>query len=239
MTVKRTCIGLLVAVLVLVATSWATAQTRTRPIEDFLDAQGTMTSFVPPVPDYVGWVGGDWINFALVDYAGLAADYIEAVTGDSVSTTFTGSVTETVLDDGRIQVRVCLKTENALAWAFEIADVDWNDPLPFLSTPLSFGQRAQDVVLGGEPTLAKSSLEVVFIHEGELGDPLPDLVQLVYAPEPDQVVILQDFRANAEGPLQDGFGDGGEDGTPGRLKIRQRFENGAWSKEIVDVRVDD
>lgn len=235
MTIKRMCVGLVVAVLVLVATSWATAQTQTRPIEDFLDAQGTMTSYVPEVPDYLGWVDGGFVNFALVDYAGLAADYIEDLTGDSVGTTFTGSVTETVLDDGRIQVRVCLKTENALAFAFEIADVDWSDPLPFLNTPLSFGQRAQDVVAGAEATLAKSSLEVVFIREGELGDDLPDLVDLAFGSE----IIFLDLRVNAEGPLQDGFGDGGADGTPGRLKIRQKLEDGEWTKEIVDVRVDD
>ena len=28
-----------------------------RPISDFLDAQGSTNIFVPPVPDYIGWVG--------------------------------------------------------------------------------------------------------------------------------------------------------------------------------------
>lgn len=236
MAIKKVCLGLVVAALVLVATSSAWAQTVERPIEDFLDAQGTMTNFVPPVADYLGWVDPGFVNFALVDYAGLAAEYIEAVTGDSVGTTFTGSVTETVLDENHVQVRVRLKTKNALAFAFEIADVDWeDDPLPFLNTPLSFGERAQDVVLGAEPTLGKSSLDVIFIRKGEPGDSLPDLVNLEFGSE----IVYLDYRVNAEGPLGAGFDDGGEDGTPGRLKIRQKFEDGVWTREVVDIRVDD
>jgi hypothetical protein len=32
--------------------------------------QGTTSMFVPPVPDYVGWVDDFFVTFALIDYAG-------------------------------------------------------------------------------------------------------------------------------------------------------------------------
>jgi hypothetical protein len=46
-------------------------QVTTRPLSDFLDAQGTTSRFFPPVPDMLGWSDGPFINFGLVDYAGL------------------------------------------------------------------------------------------------------------------------------------------------------------------------
>jgi hypothetical protein len=40
----------------------------TRPLSDFLNAQGSSSSFFPPVKDYVGWTDGNFTTFALVDY---------------------------------------------------------------------------------------------------------------------------------------------------------------------------
>ena len=52
-------------------------------IDDFLDAQGTQSTFFPPVPNYVGWTGTapTFENFALVDYAGVADKYVQGQGG--------------------------------------------------------------------------------------------------------------------------------------------------------------
>jgi len=229
---KRVYATFAVAMLVFAASSSALAEPAIRPIEDFLGAQGTMTSFVPPVPDYLGWADTGMVNFALVDYAGLAAEYIETETGEPIGTTFTGEVTEEAMKNGSVRVEVELQTENALAFGFEIGDADWdNDPLPFLNTPLAFGHRAQDVILGAEPALASSSLNVVFIRQGELGDPLPDLLSLEFGPD----ITFLDYRAEAEGPLGPGFRDGGYQGANGPLRVHQAFADGVWNPEIVEI----
>ena len=56
-----------------------------RPIGDFLDAQGQTSDFVPPVPDYAGWIDSGFITFALIDYAGLANDWIETKSKGKIS----------------------------------------------------------------------------------------------------------------------------------------------------------
>jgi hypothetical protein len=186
-----------------------------RPLDDFLGAQGTTSVFVPPVPDYVGWVDADFITFALVDYAGLANAFIESETGgaQSLGTRVRGTVRERAKPDGRAEVRVQLETRNALSWAFLIEDVDFSDPLFFLNTPLSFGARAQDVVgAGAEPALGRVEFDLTFMNSAP-GAPLPDLVQLINAPEPGQTPLMFSFRAQACGAKPDG--------TPARLRIRQ------------------
>ena len=233
--------GLLLAV-VLIAPA-AMAQINARPIDDFLDAQGMSTSFVPPVADYIGWSDVDFVNFALVDYAGIAADFIEAETGLSIGTAITGQVTEQVLADGRLKVRIRLDTTNALAWAFELANADLSDPLVFLNTPLAFGRRAQDVVDDdAQPALAEVKFRLEYIDEAPQDQPLPDLIQLLFNPTPAQVVTLIDFQARADGPLHEGFNEVPE-GTPGRLVVKQKCEKQGgdlpcvFTKEVVDILV--
>ena len=238
--------SMLVLAIVMAATM-AKAKTSTRPIEDFLIAQGTMVNFVPPIPDYLGWVDADVVNFALVDYAGLAAAAIEAAhPGLSLNTTVTGSITEKVLEHGRLEVRIHLQTQNALAWGFEIAAIDETDPLPFLNTPLAFGYRAQDIIadpsLVEEAAWAHVSFKIEFVHNAVPGDPLPDLNQLIFNPTADQVVTLIDFQATADGPLRVAFGT--PEGTPGRLEIEQECESAGednpctFTKEMVDLLIE-
>ena len=57
-------------------------QVTTRPLSEFLDAQGTTSpKFFPPAPNYVGWTDNQVLDkatlFALVDYAGLANGYLQ------------------------------------------------------------------------------------------------------------------------------------------------------------------
>lgn len=180
-----------------------------------LGAQGTTSMFVPPVPDYVGWVDADFVTFALVDYAGLANAWIEAETGGATSlgTGVRGKVTERARSDGRADVRVALTTGRALAWAFRIADVEFDDPLFFLNTPLAFGARAQDVVsTGATPSVARVNFDITFVNSAP-GAPLPDLVQLLNAPEPGQTPLVLSFVSHGCGATPAG--------TPARLSIRQ------------------
>ena len=206
---------LIAVCLMLVTTSVAHASGWTaRPLGDFLASQGASSTFVPPVPDYAGWVDGEFVTFALVDYPGLAAGWIEDATGgaESLGTEVRGKVVERAAPDGRAVVRVRLVTSRALSWAFLIADVDFSDPLFFLTTPLAFGARAQDVVGGATPSLGKAHFDVTFTNSAP-GAPLPDLVQLLNAPLPGQLPVTFSFRSRTCGTTPDG--------TAARLTIDQ------------------
>jgi hypothetical protein len=75
-----------------------------------------------------------------------------------------------------------------------------------------FGHRAPEVLAGAEPALGESFLHLKFINAAP-GDPLPDLIQLAFFPEPGQKLVLLSFYAQAGGPLADG--------SPGRMQVVQ------------------
>jgi hypothetical protein len=191
------------------------AHAEQRPIENFVDAQGTYCFpdgsggcllFVPPLENFLGWtdlVHGLGIS---VDYAGLADDF----TGGRFGTEFSGNVTERPLPDGRAEVHVRLHTRNALTWV--------------LNRPDFLFPTDEELLLGylvvdtdeNSPALADSFLDVKFINTAP-GDPLPDLIQLLVE-EPDRIRFIA-FTASAKGPLRELFGV--PDGTPGRAKVVQ------------------
>jgi hypothetical protein len=200
----------------------AFGQANQRPIEDFLAQQGQSGDFTPTTGDLVGWIDFDTLYFAWVDYAGLAD---EVVLDGALGTSFNGKVTERPLKDGRTQVLVKLTTRNALAWAFDVLDIDPDDEFPFESTPLLFGARVQDVLAGATPALGSCTLQVKFIHDQPINADLPDLVQLVNAPTEDQELLQLKFHTSVAGELREQFGV--VDGTPGRLNVSQ---NGLYNK---------
>ena len=174
-------------------------------LQEFLDVQGSNSTFVPPVGDYVGWANGGFILFALVDYAGVADAWIQSQTDESIGTEIEGEVKIKDLSDEMVRIRVELKTEDALAWGFKIADADFeNDPLPFLNTPLLFGKRAQDVVeMGAEPDTVDTRFKIVFVQKA--GAPFPDLVELFFAePSEEQYLVKYKFTAHGDVTLADG-----------------------------------
>jgi len=201
---------------------------KNRSFDEFLVVQGTTSVFVPPVPDYIGWADGDLVIFALVDYAGLANAWIENETGgtQSVGTRVYGTVKERARPDGRAEVRVKLEARNALSWALLLADADFDDPLVFLNTPLSFGARAQDVVTGSRPALGKASFDLTFMNAAP-GAPLPDLVQLLNDPQPGQAPLSFKFESKACGLKPNG--------ASAELRVRQSFNGQAFTKEIVEI----
>jgi hypothetical protein len=190
-----------------------------RPISEFVAAQGTYCIddgsggcflFVPPIKNLIGWASPGSNRFALIDYTGVAAQWLKDGYDKDLGTVTSGTVLERPLPDGRAQVSVLLHTSNALAWAI--------DGFDFAGGPLIFGHRAPDVAAGAEPGLADCLLQVEFKNTAP-GAPLPDILQLFFAPEPGQEVRVLSFRATASGPLRAYFGV--PEGTPGRLVVTQ------------------
>lgn len=180
-----------------------------RPIEDFLDAQGTLD--VPAELQSLGSFDPKTERFAQVDFTGLANKWIEESGGMSLGTETEGKVIERPLPDGRAEVTVLLHTKNALTWVME----------PWAGDPyggyLVFGYYAQDVLDGADPALGESFLKWVFINEAP-GDPLPDLLaEIVVGPTVETIMLSQE--ASADGALREAFGV--PDGTPGRAQLTQ------------------
>ena len=203
-----------------------------RPLTDFLDAQGTTTLFFPPVPDMLGWTDLDFVNFALVDYAGLMNDYLEGVDPTlSLGTKVNGRVLECVDSDGTVTIKVVLSTQKALGFAQSIEELANND-FDFLNTPTIFGVKAQDVVGGGEPALGPAHLQATFTIANP-GDPIPD-IRIMYQEElADHLPATIDLRSTTVGTLPDG--------TQAVLKIQQvgaTNEAGelVFTREIVDIK---
>jgi hypothetical protein len=211
-----------------------------RPIEDFVEVQGTFCIgvepdcwfIIDPLPNFVGWCSYAPDRCASVDYAGVVDDYW----GGPFGTTMRGKVTERPLPDGRAEVNVRLHTANALTWVVEGDD--------FNNTVL-FGQRftvKPDDWAGA--ALGESLLQVKFINSAP-GAPLPDLIQLFFFPEEDQEILFVSFKARADGTLREAFGV--PDGTPGRVQVTQTglyMTNSAqapdgsfWPVELINLMV--
>jgi len=197
------------------------AASTTRPISDFVDAQGTFCIddgnggcflFLPPIPNYGGWNNQDFSRCASVDYAGIANAWFEGASGGDLSfgTTTSGRIIERELADGRAEVTVMLRTHNALTWVQNAC----ND---FATDTLLFGNRAADVLNNdATPVLADSFMKIVFINS-EPGAALPDLFELGIV-RPDDLLFLS-FTAKADGTLHEASGSA--EGTPAKMTIVQ------------------
>jgi hypothetical protein len=173
-----------------------------RPLSEFLDAQGTTSPlFFPPVPNYVGWSDDpEETTFALIDYAGLANDYLDSL-GVKLGTRVDGFVIQSEFADGRTQIAVALFTTKALGFAQLLADID---KVGFLNAPTIFGNKAQDVANGAKAAVGQSTFFVTFSISGPEA-PLPDLnnvVDVVKHPEFSPVDI--NFTATIPGKCEHG-----------------------------------
>jgi hypothetical protein len=113
-----------------------------RPIEEFVEAQGTYCfdpsdgtclQFVPPLENFLGAYDPAADLSASIDYAGIAAAWLETKGSPSLGTSFSGSVIERPLRDGRAEIHVGLHTQHALTWVVEGQD--------FANGALIFGAR--------------------------------------------------------------------------------------------------
>lgn len=200
-----------------------------RPLSEFLDAQGSDSTFFPPVPDYVGWAGADFVTFGLVDYAGLADSYIASEDPTlSLNTQVTGQVRECALPDGSARVTVTLVTANALGFAQSIEDIIAND-FDFAGTDTIFGAKAVDVAVGEPPAKGPAKFTTTFTI-AEPGAPLPDFLDVVNTT--DFAPASLDFSSKTIGRLPDG--------KRAALEIEQvatQSEDSDWiySIETVDI----
>jgi hypothetical protein len=203
----------------------AQSATTTRPIEEFVAAQGTFCwpdgmggciLFLPPDPNFQGW-GTNFaktpVYYAGVDYAGLANAYPSGNTPK-----FSGNVTERPLQDGRAEVTVLLHTKGANIWViqFDLSNPDLQGQIG--SNQTLFGNYPKDVADGAPQALADSNLHLVFTIRAP-GAPLPDLEQLLWFPEPEQEIKFIKFNAQAKGPLTAAYGV--DEGTPGKCTVVQ------------------
>jgi hypothetical protein len=239
------CLALAIAASVTAVSAAPDGPTKQRPLTDFLNTQGTTNINVPPVPDYLGWiapapgvktptdsyVGG---NSAACDYAGLANRWLVQRGHPSLGTSFTGSVTERKLSDGRILVQVELHTTNALTYGLRITAPDFGD---FANDPLIFGARAQDVFYDdATPGIGECHASLAWKQSP---GPLVDLTA-----DTSYEWVTYSFRAQAKGPLT-ALAGYGPDGTPGHLMVSQtgvfhaQFRGAtadAFPAEFVEVR---
>jgi len=225
-------IGLLLPVAVRGGSPSDLSNCAQRPLSDFLDAQGSTVLFFPPVEDMLAWTDQAFVYFALVDYAGLANDYVDSETGSSMGTGMTGRILECATDDGRAKISVVLNTRKALGFAQSVEDL-FASEFDFLGTPTIFGVKAQDVVAGATPALGPASLRVTFYIDAP-GDPLPDIRPAFQADAPNVRPFSIDFRSTTVGYRPDG--------TKARMRVQQ-VGTGAlgdpageivWSREIID-----
>ncbi|MEA2094617.1 MAG: hypothetical protein U9P11_08645 [Pseudomonadota bacterium] len=206
-----------------------------RPLSDFLDAQGTTELFFPPVQDMLAWTDLEFVNFALVDYAGLANNYLESVDPAlSLGTEVKGRVLECIGRDSTVTIKVVLSTENALGFAQSVDELIASD-FNFLNTPTIFGAKAQDVLGGAEPAIGHVRLQAAFTIN-ESGEPLPDIRIMYQEQLADHSPATIDIRSTTEGTLPDG--------TEATLHIQQVAETNeagelVFSREIVDIKIAD
>jgi len=202
-----------------------------RPLTDFLDEQGSSSTFFAPVPDYLGWVDGDFVTFALVDYAGLAEAWIEATSDYSLPTDIDGHVKEREIDTDTFEVKIKLRTANALSFAQSVADIVANG-FDFAGTDTIFGNKAADVADGDTAATGWAHLDITLTTSSPDAD-LPDLVGIFdtvdYAP------ASFEFKSQCVGLRPDG--------TRARLRIHQVastvWDGDAWewvfTTEIVSL----
>jgi len=75
------------------------------------------------------------------------------------------------------------------------------------------------VLAGADAALGSSTFQVTFTTSGELGDPLPDLMQVFFEPAEGQELQRMTFQASATGELHEIFGVA--EGTTGQIQVIQ------------------
>ena len=225
------------------------------PIDEFLGAQGTNDNFFPPVPDYVGWTDNAAAPtiFALIDYAGFAAEVV------GIDTQVRGLVKKRVRKNCSTKVTVALFATNALGFLQSVEDIFANflpdnngDPTNngFLCTIPIFGARAQDVLgeesgtldecinidsdyLDVEPALGPAALHISYVAKS--GDPtIPDLAIVLNESPCDIVPINIRFESISFGETDLLRID--QKGSLSRKTCKANPESGVnYSREVVEV----
>ncbi len=215
------------------------APTSQRPIEDFVNAQGTYCippqyyptcNVEPPIGNLVAWQR--WIDgyrrFARVDFVGLVDRYLEANGMPTFGTSIMGSITERPLPDGTAQVSVRLHATHAPAWVTYRKWIDLNGDGVGTGNELSgptlkaWGNGAAALAAGAAPSLGDVEFKIVFINPS-MGAPMPDLYRFYFDPVYAAAKLYMSIAAQGIGELG---GDAatiglGDPGAPADLLIHQ------------------
>jgi hypothetical protein len=210
----------------------------TRPISDFLSAQGTTSAFPNGIesggpaglPDELGWgtstatFNNGTAVFARMDYTGQDAAFL----GLNLGTTTSGTISERTLADGTAQDTVNLHTHNAFAWAEN-----------FFPTPtLTFGFLPSQLAANPSlvPPVGDCNLQVV-CNIPQPGGPLPDIVvALNLGGDPKGTIQSISFRGTASGSTPSGQGAQlviSETGVLGRTPTPIR--DAGFTAEVISV----
>jgi len=178
-----------------------------RPIGDFLSTQGTYCLqssasdcmlYAPPIPNFLAWYVQDQNMTVAVDYAGLMDTWLRTHGGQSYGPIYNGSVYEQPLSDGRVRVTVKLDVMNAMAYMVSGIDL--------ANGAARFGYKVPDLVdQKYSPATGHATLQLTFIR-GAMGRPLPDLVQLLKTPRPDDQSMMSSFQFDGYGEFHNDFG---------------------------------
>jgi len=225
---------------VLLPATGAQAQVVQRPISEFVNAQGTYCypdgqggcyEWLPPYPNFQLWNTPSTDlqqRCALVDYAGLAARTIYQNSGGTIDArpAFSGTITERPRD-GRVEVTVRLDTTGAITYAVNGCALG--------GTNIAFGYSLNEITAGTPATRGTSHFELQYFTVN-LGDPMPDFIQILTQPTPDRFPLTVSFRADADGPLRAAFGV--PDGTPGHATITldHNFDKPDKHRNSIDLR---
>ena len=193
-----------------------------RPLSEFLEAQGSNSSFFEPVPDYIGWGDTPFTTFVLIDYAGLADQYLIDHCGTTAGTTVRGSVTERPLPDGKARIRVKLHLGNVMGFAQSGEDLIENN-WEFHNTGTIFGNKTMDVCEGATAAVGKATFKVTFTMEQDA--PLPDLMDVIYTS--DYHPISFELKAKIyEGPTL----------LRVHMKMAINDKGETWTRELIEIK---
>ena len=147
----------------------------------------------------------------VLDYPGIASAYLSANGGPDLGTTFSGHVTERVLNDGRAEITVLLRTENALAYVVEMGSSPYDPTILLGATPTQ--------VLAGAPAALGSSMLMLTYIAPAPGMPLVAISQVLWFERDRYELVKLQFHAQAEGVLH--AASGFAEGTMGRVLVQQ------------------
>jgi hypothetical protein len=216
------------------------AAARQRPIEEFVDAQGTYCG--GPLVNYPGckaegpignliafqkYVAG-YRRFVRVDFPALTDRYLASEGLPTLGTTYYGSITEQPLPDGTAHVSVRLHTQNAPAWlrynVWNDNDQNgvWSAGDTLGATFWAWGANAAQLATGSAPSLLDVEFKIVFINPA-MGAPMPDLFQFYFDPVYVGKRLYLSITAKGAGELAaDAAALGlGEPGDPADLRLHQ------------------
>ncbi len=169
----------------------ANAQTTSRPLQDWLTAQGG---------GYFWWTEPGSPNNFYIDYVNNYGAPL------GLGTTLSGTVTERKLRNGQTQVSVKLHVQNAFGYAWR------ND------TGLALGHSYADVVGGKDPAVGDCLFSLDYVTSRKPGDPMT-AAQDRHTWLPASRIVKIQIVAELDGTLRASFGV--PDGTPGKAQTTQ------------------